>query len=128
MLKEHDQERFAQALRHYDEIVLPALAGGQDVFEAWVQYGQTLANLSAPGRMMTVDETGRAVAFAAPVRAATLILHVPDDNTMPIFVAAMPARAASEAYRSTKLPAVATVVSVKAPSQTTMRTRSRRRM
>ena len=91
ILKEERPEAFATALRHYEENVLPAIANDGDVMSAWVRYGAALGAHTAPGRMVRVDETGRASAFAPPVQAGSLILHIPDENSAPILVATAPA-------------------------------------
>jgi hypothetical protein len=90
ILKDNQPDAFATALRHYETTVLPAIAGGGDVLEAWVQYGETIAALSAPGRMLRVDATGRAERYTAPVTTATLVLHVPDQNDAPVLVTIAP--------------------------------------
>ena len=90
VLKEEHPEAFARALRHYDETVLPALAAGGDAMAAWVRYGETLGGLTAPGRTVTVDRDGRATKFVPPLAPGSLVLHVPDENGLPVLVAAAP--------------------------------------
>ncbi len=89
-LKDTDPDAFSRALRHYEETVLPALAEGTDAMAVWAQYGQTLAAFSAPGRMMSIDAAGRAGKLALPLKESSLLLHLPDDNSAAVFVAAMP--------------------------------------
>jgi hypothetical protein len=89
-LKEENAEAFAKALRHYEETVLPAVAGGKDVMEAWIQYGVTIAALSSPGRLVSVDATGRANRYMPPVSEGALILHLPDNNASAAMIAAAP--------------------------------------
>lgn len=90
ILKDNHPDAFASALRHYESGVLPAISGGGDVLEVWVQYGETIAALTAPGRMVRVDATGRAEKYAAPVQEAALVLHVPDQNDAPVLVTIAP--------------------------------------
>lgn len=89
-LQANHPDAFATALRHYESVVLPAISGGGDVMEAWVQYGETIGALTSPGRMMRVDASGRAARYAAPVTEASLVLHVPDQNDAPVLVTVAP--------------------------------------
>ncbi len=91
LLKDDNPGAFADALRYYEQTVLPALAtDGGDAMAAWVEYGSRIAALTTPGRMHAVDATGAAAKYSPPVREGILLLHIPDDNTAPILVAASP--------------------------------------
>jgi len=99
-LRETSTSAFEQALRHYEDQTLAALAGEADPIEAWVEYGRVLGELTAPGRLLQVDAEGRASSYAPPPAAHLLVLHVPEDSAAPILAAAVP-RAASAAQRAT---------------------------
>jgi hypothetical protein len=88
-LRESHPEVFARAVAHYEETVLPALAGG-DAMEAWLEYGRWLGQLTANGRLTAIDRTGRASTCRAPLPPATLVLYLPEDTAVPAFVAAAP--------------------------------------
>ncbi|MEO5509122.1 MAG: hypothetical protein ABIS27_00730 [Longimicrobiales bacterium] len=90
-LKEQQPEAFDRALRHYEDTVLPQLAGTEDAMGVWINYGATIAGFTAAGRLVSIDATGRAAAFALPVCEGTLVLHVPDDAAAPVLIAAAPA-------------------------------------
>jgi hypothetical protein len=90
-LKDRDSSAFERALRHYEDVVLPALATGPDPMGAWVQYGQFLAALTAPGRTVSIDGSGRASKLTLPLQPGILVLQIPDDNSAPVFIAAAPA-------------------------------------
>jgi hypothetical protein len=98
-LRETSTSAFEQALRHYEEQTLVALAGDADPIEAWVEYGRVLGELTAPGRLLQVDTLGRASTYAPPAASDLLVLHVPEDSAAPILAAAVP-RAASAAQRA----------------------------
>ncbi|HSJ14174.1 MAG TPA: hypothetical protein VK939_07155 [Longimicrobiales bacterium] len=89
-LKETRGGAFQEALRHYEEQVVPALAEA-DALAAWIEYGAWVAGLSAPGRLLAVDALGTARPYVSPAAAGTLILHVPDDTAAGVLVLAAPA-------------------------------------
>jgi hypothetical protein len=91
LLKDTQPDAFSRALRHYEDEVLPAVADGRNAIDSWVQYGAFLAALSAAGRMMSIDATGYATRYMAPVTENALVLHVPDDNAAPVLIAVAPA-------------------------------------
>ena len=99
-LKENRGEAFDEARRHYQQEVVPALAGEGDALSAWIDYGVWLAARTAPGRVLAVDGQGSAVPYAAPPAPGTLVLHVPDDQAAGVLVLAAPA-APSAAQRAT---------------------------
>jgi hypothetical protein len=79
-LREIDPDRFARALRHYEEVVLPGLAGEGDAVEVWIEYGQFLADMLAPGRTVMVNGAGRAEIYAVPLPRESMVLHLPEDS------------------------------------------------
>ena len=74
-LKESNPDGFAKALSYYNEQLIANIASGADPVREWLEYGRTLARLSGPGKVWSIDETGRAVAEASE----GLLLHLPDD-------------------------------------------------
>lgn len=89
LLKETHPDAFERARRHFEEQVVVALAEAPDPLAAWLDYAAFLAGLTAAGRMLAVDASGRATPYAEPSPGA-LILHVPDDTAAPVLVAASP--------------------------------------
>jgi hypothetical protein len=89
-LRERDATAFDRALRHYEEVVLPALGAGNAV-EAWVEYGRWLAELDGPGRLLAIDPWGRATPYSPPPTEDALILHVPEDPRAPVLATRVPA-------------------------------------
>jgi hypothetical protein len=99
-LRETNPELFERAARHYEDEVLPGLAGEEDPVEAWVEYGRYVEELVAPGRTVAIDEFGRAVPYVRPLIPELLVLHVPEDRDAAAVTLAMP-RAPSPAQRAT---------------------------
>lgn len=89
-LRARDSEAFRQAAEHYETEVVPRLAGGEDPVEVWVDYGTVIGGLTARGRMMVIDETGRAAPFMVPLEAGSVVLYVPESGRLGAFVAISP--------------------------------------
>ena len=86
-LKDNRPQYFAQALAHYNDVLVPNVANGNDAVAEWVEYGRTLGQLSGEGKIVAIDETGR----AHPYQGLTgLILHLPDDTAVPALALAVP--------------------------------------
>lgn len=99
-LKARDADAYARAVRHYREELVPAVAGGEgDPLAAWTEYGRTLATLTASGRTVSLDPTGRAVPYEAPVDRDHLVLHLPDQKNVRALLVALP-RELSPAQRA----------------------------
>ena len=96
-LKENAPAAFDDALNHYNEILVPNIAGGADPIREWVEYGRRLGELSGKGKTVRIDETGLAHAIDAETG---LLLHLPDDSAVPALVLATP-RELSEAQQAT---------------------------
>jgi hypothetical protein len=97
-LKDTQPEAFAKALAHYNDILVPNIAEGMDPIAEWIEYGKVLGNLSGAGKVVRIDETGRARDLDDSV--AGLILHLPDDTGVPALALAIPAEL-SDAQRAT---------------------------
>jgi hypothetical protein len=101
-LRARSPDAFEQALASYEERVVPALADGPAVLDAWIGYGRRLGELLGEGRLLDIDAEGRASDHSPPYQAGTLVLFVPDDAATPAFALALPrspsaAQAATEA-------------------------------
>lgn len=89
-LRQHDPDGFQAALRYFDEDLVPAVAGGADPIEAWVDYGKMLARTLGAGRTVELDDTGRAGPVDDVRAAPGLVLHLPDDAARPAMVLRCP--------------------------------------
>lgn len=98
-LKGEDPVAFAQAVKNYEEEVLPALADGPSPLDAWMGFARTLGERTGTGRLVAIDTAGRATPYADPYRTGDLVLHLPDDPTAPALAAAFPG-AASDPQRA----------------------------
>jgi hypothetical protein len=78
-LRAENPEGYDQAVRHFQEALVPAVArGGSQPLEAWREYGRLIAELTAPGRTVALDETGRSEAYRSDLPLDRLVLHLPE--------------------------------------------------
>ncbi len=89
ILQQRSREEYDEEVRHYSEVVVPEVArGSRDPLESWVEYGVRLAERVAPGRAVSVDESGRAHPHSSPPKPDALLLHLPDGRRdKPLLVA-----------------------------------------
>lgn len=100
-LKERDPERYREAVRYFESTLVPSVAaGGTDPLAAWTEYGRHLAELTAPGRTVAIDESGRARRYEPPHAPEELILHLPQAPGGRALLVGLP-RELSEAQRAT---------------------------
>jgi hypothetical protein len=100
-LKDRDPAAYAEAVRHFEQTLVPSIAsGGAEPLAAWTEYGRRLAELSAPGRTVSIDPTGRAGPYAPPAEPDALVLHLPKAAGGRALLVGLP-RALSEAQRAT---------------------------
>ncbi|MDA0327581.1 MAG: hypothetical protein O2958_01015 [Gemmatimonadetes bacterium] len=79
-LKDTNPAGYGEAVAYYRETLLPAVAGGsRKPLAAWTEYGRVLAQSLAPGRTVSIDESGRAHPYEGN-SAEGLVLHLPDDQ------------------------------------------------
>lgn len=77
-LRARDQAAFAEAVRHYEEVLIPAVAEpDSDPVGEWLEYGRVLANLMAAGETLQIDPSGGASPYARPVPGDHMVLHMP---------------------------------------------------
>ncbi|HEV2149550.1 MAG TPA: hypothetical protein VGR37_19270 [Longimicrobiaceae bacterium] len=90
-LRERSPEAFRRALGYFEERLTPAVAAeGSDPVAEWLEYGRLLATLSAEGKTVQIDSTGRAAAYAPPVPLDHLVLHLPDSASERALVVGLP--------------------------------------
>lgn len=100
-LRERDEGAFHRALQYYERRLLPAVASpDSDPLAEWLEYGRVLAELSAEGRTVQVDRTGRATPYAPPVPVDHLVLHLPASAREPALPVGIPPQL-SPAQRAT---------------------------
>lgn len=96
-LKEARPAAFTEARAAYDALVENIARGGNPV-EQWLMYGKQLGELSGRGQIVGIDASGRSV--QATSDGSTVILHLPDDISVPALPLAVP-RHISEHQKST---------------------------
>ncbi|MEN8376031.1 MAG: hypothetical protein ABFS34_11330 [Gemmatimonadota bacterium] len=70
---------FAEAVRHYQEVLVPGVADGSlEPLAAWLDYARLLARAAGPGREVALDMEGRESADGA------LLLHIPQERGAPV--------------------------------------------
>lgn len=99
-LKARAPDRYERAVAHYEEVLIPAVAGDADPLEQWLAYGLVLAELLRPGEALQIDPTGRARPYAPPVALDQLVLHLPTSAREPVLAVGIPPRL-SRAQRAT---------------------------
>jgi hypothetical protein len=99
-LKRLRPDEYQAAVSYYTHTLLPEVAERRrDALSAWTEYGRRLAEALAPGRTVTVDDSGRARPYEAS-GAIGLILHLPEDAGGRALLVALP-RTLSPAQRAT---------------------------
>lgn len=100
-LKAASPDAYEKAVTHYRDTLVPEVAAGEvDPLEAWMEYGLRLAELSAPGRTVAVDESGRATPYEPDPGSDRLVLHLPEDRGLRPLLVGLP-RELSPAQKAT---------------------------
>ena len=97
-LKDNQPQAFSRVLSHYNDILVPNIAAGADPIVEWMEYGRLLGNLSGAGKVMRIDETGRAFPLEEGING--LVLHLPEDTSVPALALAVP-KSLSDAQKAT---------------------------
>lgn len=100
-LRQSSEEAYEKAVGYYRETLVPSIAEDRaDPLAAWTEYGRTLAELRTRGRTVTVDPTGKAEPYQAPVDPDRLVLHLPEAGKAQAMLVGLPA-ALSDAQQAT---------------------------
>jgi hypothetical protein len=75
-------------------------SGGVAPLDAWTEYGRRLAELTAPGRTVAIDATGRSRPYQPPNTSDDLVLHLPRASGGRALLVALP-KDLSDAQRAT---------------------------
>lgn len=90
-LKANDADAYQRAVDHYRDQLLPSIVeASADPIEAWLAYGCKLAELTAPGRAVEIDQTGRAHAYQPPTPGDRMVVHLPDGKVWRALVVGLP--------------------------------------
>lgn len=89
-LSSGDRESYREAVRYFEEELVPSVAGGgADPAAAWIRYGLRLASALSEGEARAVDESGRArpVEDADDPPVGPLVLWLPDSGDRAVALA-----------------------------------------
>jgi len=90
-LRDADSEAYDSAVEYFQSTLIPSIASGEaEPLTAWTEYGRMLAELSAPGRTVSIDMSGRSAPYTADRPLETLVLHLPDAPNRRAMVVALP--------------------------------------
>jgi|TARA_B100001750_G_scaffold178584_1_gene146908 hypothetical protein len=99
-LKQVNPESYRAAVTYYREVLIPEVASGAgNPLDAWIEYGRTLAEALAPGRTVSIDETGKSHNYEG-VDSSGLILHLPQETGARALLVSLPVTMSS-AQRAT---------------------------
>lgn len=99
-LKRASPGGYESAVAYYRDTLLPEVAGGERApLEAWTEYGRTLAEALAPGRTVSIDETGLAHEYETG-SSDRLVLHFPHEKGARALLVGLPP-SLSEAQHAT---------------------------
>ena len=78
-LRTADPDGYRKAVAYYQDTLIPKVADpASDPMREWRAYGLEIARLTAPGRTVCIDSSGRAEPFSEPCPDTAMVLHVPD--------------------------------------------------
>ncbi len=90
-LKASDADSYQRAVAYYRDELLPSIVDATaDPIEAWLAYGCKLAALTAPGRTVEIDPSGRAHAYQPPTPGDRMVVHLPDGKGWRALVVGIP--------------------------------------
>jgi hypothetical protein len=90
-LKQVNPSGYEKAVRHFQDVLVPSIAdGGVGPLQAWREYGRLIAEVTAPGRTVAVDGTGRAHPFDSDSPMDLLVLHLPDTKSGRAILVSLP--------------------------------------
>ena len=90
-LKESNPQGYARAVGHFQDVLVPAIASGEaEPLSAWREYGRLIAEVTAPGRTVEIDETGRSRPYSPDSPLDRLVLHIPDEKGVRAILVSLP--------------------------------------
>ena len=78
-LREVNPGGYDRAVSHFQEVLVPSITNGEsEPLWAWREYGRLIAEVTASGRTVSIDETGRSHPFDSDTPMDRLVLHLPE--------------------------------------------------
>lgn len=91
-LKAGDPSAFARGAAYYRDELIPGIAEDRtEPLLGWLEYGRFLAELTAEGTTVLVDESGRSHPWDPALGTASLVLHLPTDPKKRAILVGLPA-------------------------------------
>jgi hypothetical protein len=90
-LRATNEDAFQRASEHYEREVVPRIVIGEGVIDGWIAYGRLLGELTEPGRLVSVDGSGRSRPYEVPYERGTLVLFIPVESGRDALAVAVPA-------------------------------------
>ena len=90
-LRRSNPQGYDDAVAYYQDTLVPSIAEREaEPLAAWREFGLLLARLTAPGRAVAVDPSGRSRPFEPPGETADLVLHLPDASNARALLVGLP--------------------------------------
>jgi len=87
---------YDDAVSYYQEKLIPRVADREsDPTVEWRAYGMEIARLTAPGRPVLIDASGRAQPFKEPCPPDGMVLHLPDGRGPAALLVGLPTEPSS---------------------------------
>lgn len=78
-LRKVNSAGYDRAVTYFQDVLIPAIANGEsEPLRAWRNYGRLIRELTAPGRTVAIDASGRSQPFESDAPLDLLVLHLPD--------------------------------------------------
>lgn len=91
-LRQANPTGYQKAVDHFQEVLVPSIAGGDsEPLWAWREYGRLIAQVTAQGRTVAIDETGRSEPFDSQTPMDRLVLHLPEAKGGRAILVSLPA-------------------------------------
>jgi len=91
-LKPQNATAYEKAVSHFQNVLVPSIANGEaEPIWAWREYGRFIAEVTATGRTVAIDATGRSVPFDPDMPMDMLVLHLPDAKGGRAILVSLPA-------------------------------------
>ena len=100
-LREVNPRGYDRAVNHFQEVLVPSIANGDsEPLWAWREYGRLIAEVTASGRTVSIDDTGRSHPFDSNTPLDRLVLHLPEGKGKRAILISLPPEP-SHAQRAT---------------------------
>jgi hypothetical protein len=90
-LKEPNPAGYARAVAHFQNVLVPGIVSGDlEPVKAWREYGRLIAEETAAGTTVEIDETGRSRPYSPDSAMSLLVLHLPDEKGARAILVSLP--------------------------------------